>query len=408
VIEDDRMPIRDAVTSAVEHLRLDVPLSHLLLVEDDDGDALLVSELLRYSHPDLTVSRARTLAEALIFLATSPLATDVVVLDLGLPDAEGVEIVSRIVTAAPGTAVLVLTGMQDEDRGVAAVSAGAQDYLIKGQVDENLLTRSMRYALGRKRAEESVRRLIESQAQAMENARLERGLLPRPWVHDGSWVIQTGYRPGRHQSLLGGDFFDVVERADGRLHIIIGDVAGHGPDEAALGVLLRVAWRALILSGTPPEAVMPFLSVLLGSERPTEEVFATALYLVVDKGAASATLFNAGHPVPLSVPAAPHVPWALSAGPPLGVVDDYVWAAQAVRVLDRWPVLVYTDGLIEGHCPSGRLGDVGLLGILAEERSHGLGADLIDRLIGRAERANGDALPDDVAVLLINHQTLPG
>jgi CheY-like chemotaxis protein len=119
-----------AIGTAVERA-----IGSLLLVEDDDGDAFLVTELLSLGSPQIDVRRVTSLAEAEHQLRTRPLP-DVVVLDLGLPDAEGVQIVPRIVTAAPAAAVLVLTGLSDEGRGTAAVANGAQDYLIKGQVNE--------------------------------------------------------------------------------------------------------------------------------------------------------------------------------------------------------------------------------------------------------------------------------
>ena len=69
--------------------------------------------------------------------------------------------------------------------------------------------------------------------------------------------VGTGYRPGRERTLLGGDFYDAVETPDGTLHLVIGDVSGHGPDEAALGVCLRVAWRTLMLGGVDARARPP-------------------------------------------------------------------------------------------------------------------------------------------------------
>jgi serine phosphatase RsbU (regulator of sigma subunit) len=371
-----------------------------LLVEDDDGDAFLVTELLALGSPQLEVTRVSTLADAERELGGRPWP-DVVVLDLGLPDGEGVSIVPRIVNAAPSAAVLVLTGLADEGRGTAAVANGAQDYLVKGQVDERALARAIRYAVGRKRVEDAARRQVEWELQRLQNVRLERGLLPRPWVATGFWQVRTGYRPGQNRSLLGGDFFDVVEDADGRLHTVIGDVAGHGPDEAALGVLLRAAWRALVLAGTPSASVLPLLARLLESERSSEEVFATALHLVLEADGRTLELFNAGHPPPAALPSAPARVWSVTSGPPMGVVDGWTWPGQRVDVTGRFPILLYTDGLIEGRSGDDRLGEDGLLRVLAAEREVARPDDLIDRLIRRAERAHGEALPDDVAVLLI-------
>ena len=145
-----------------------------------------------------------------------------------------------------GAAVCVLTGRSDEHLGIVAVAEGAQDYLVKGQVDGVLLTRALRYAVERKRADENARRLREVELRQAESARLERGLLPQPLMTTDEVAVHTFYRPGRHAALIGGDFFDVVQTRPDRIDLIVGDVCGHGVDEAALGVELRVAWRALV------------------------------------------------------------------------------------------------------------------------------------------------------------------
>src|SRR5690606_18080372 len=110
------------------------------------------------------------------------------------------------------------------------------DYLVKGEVDGALLARSIRYAFERRRADDAARAMYEAELRAQENARLERGLLPRPVLRDKNVDVVVRYRPGGRRMLLGGDFYDAVETADGVLRVMIGDVCGHGPDEAALGV----------------------------------------------------------------------------------------------------------------------------------------------------------------------------
>ena len=236
----------------------------LLLVEDDPGDALLVESLLAGVAPNVDVMRVERLREAEELLAGR---IDCVLLDLGLPDAMGLEAVERLRAAAPDAAIVVLTGHDDEQRGVDALSRGAEDYLVKGSVDGPLLARAIRYAIERCRADRSQRELIEARLHARENARLERGLLPQALVRDPRVAVSTTYRPGRRRSLLGGDFYDAVELGDGTLHVLIGDVSGHGPDEAALGVCLRVAWRTLMLAQAPPDEALALLQEVLVHER---------------------------------------------------------------------------------------------------------------------------------------------
>jgi diguanylate cyclase (GGDEF)-like protein/PAS domain S-box-containing protein len=143
----------------------------VLLVEDNDGDARLVELMIQGTFgKDIEMSRARSLAEALEQL-DSP-TPDCVVLDLGLPDSEGLEAVRRIKDRAPLMAVVVLTGGVDIELGTEAVTAGAQDYLVKGNTVDETLTRSIRYAVVRKRGEDALYRSQQSLAEAQHIARL--------------------------------------------------------------------------------------------------------------------------------------------------------------------------------------------------------------------------------------------
>ena len=146
----------------------------VLLVEDDDGDATIVSDLLVEAWPVLRVDRATELAEAERRLG----AADCVLLDLGLPDALGIEAVRRLREADPEMPVVVLTGDADEQRGIQALGAGAQDYLIKGTISGASLARAIRHSVQRKLAERFERELAVLRVQSAENARVQRGLVP--------------------------------------------------------------------------------------------------------------------------------------------------------------------------------------------------------------------------------------
>jgi serine phosphatase RsbU (regulator of sigma subunit) len=375
----------------------------VLLVEDDEGDAFLVRELLLDAGSDVELIRARTLAEAVIAL---PGDVDCVLLDLGLPDADGLAALRSVLDVAPTIAVLVLTGLADEHRGTEAVAGGAQDYLVKGAIDGQLLTRAIRYAVERKRADESVRRLYASEVRAAENARLERGLLPQPLVSDHGVKVDRLYRPGRHQSLLGGDFYDVVESADGTVFALIGDVAGHGPDEAALGVCLRIAWRTLVLAGADPDTIFGSMHDVLVSERDSDEVFATVAMLRADPKQGTARFWLAGHPVPLVLDGTEVRPGPTQAsGVALGIVDGAVWEGADTTVTRGTTMVLFTDGLIEGYdgqAPGQRLGEEGMQRVLTRLLQEGLaGKELADTLLAEVQERNGGDLTDDVALLLL-------
>lgn len=375
----------------------------VLLVEDDDADALIVEDELELSGAEVALERTRTLAEA---VAAGLTGFDCALLDLNLPDAEGLDALYGLRDAAPELAVLVLTGLADEERGVEAVAAGAQDYLVKGSTSGVLLARALRYAAERRRAELTAQQLSIARLEARENARLERGLLPAPLVSDPSLQLATHYRPGRRRALLGGDFFDAIQVEDGTVHVLIGDVSGHGPDEAALGVSLRIAWRTLVLAGVPVERLLGGLQDVLLVERHAAYVFTTLCMVSLAPGRERATVRLAGHPPPLlladgSVAAIDPAP----PGPPLGVLEDAAWPPFDVALPASWSLLLYTDGVTDGRVGAGseRLGEAGLAEVVAAAQA---GADsepgeLVRLVVERAEDLNGGPLADDVALVLI-------
>jgi serine phosphatase RsbU (regulator of sigma subunit) len=393
-------------TSPAPQRASDVPL-RLLLVEDDEGDAFLVSELLAEEDPSIVVRHVRSLAEAVRALATEP--PDCILLDLGLPDATGLRALERLRQARPGVAHLVLTGDRDVQRGVEAVAAGAEDYLIKGSVDGDGLRRAVLYAVERRQADDVRQRLRAAEMLAEEATRLERGLLPVPILNDVALGVGTGYRPGRERTLLGGDFYDAVEMPGGGVHLVIGDVSGHGPDEAALGVCLRVAWRTLVLGSTPPDAVLPTLQRVLVHERYAEEIFATVLTVVVAPDRRTATLRSAGHPPPVLL-GGEGSPLAVEVSPglPLGTFDEAEWPARELPIPRAWGLLLSTDGMIEGRAgpdEAARLGMEGLIGLLggpgADSRWAGEPGVFVAGLIDEVMRRNGGVPLDDVAALLL-------
>jgi signal transduction histidine kinase len=126
----------------------------LLLVEDNADDALLIQETL-CEITVVEIVHADRLSQAKAHLADGHF--DAVLLDLSLPDAQGLESIGQVRGQAPGVPIVVLTGLRDEETAVKAVEQGAQDFLIKGQVDGHLLARSLRYAIQRHRAEERLK-----------------------------------------------------------------------------------------------------------------------------------------------------------------------------------------------------------------------------------------------------------
>jgi serine phosphatase RsbU (regulator of sigma subunit) len=386
----------------------------VLLVEDDDGDALLVEELLREVDAPVVVRRARSLGQATTLVSQAAC----VLLDLGLPDSQGLQGLRQLLDIEPEAAVVVLTGQASEHLGEQAVRAGAQDYLVKGEVAGLMLHRVIRYAVERRRAEEAQRELRIAQVLAQENARLERGLLPSPLLSDARLSVSARCHAGGQQHLLGGDFYDVVEAADGWVHALIGDVCGRGPAEAALGVCLRVAWRALVLAGRSADEILATLGQLLEHERQDDTMFATLCMVSVTPDRGTGWVRMAGHLPPLLLTGDGVRELQTPTSPPLGLSQVHDWPGTPVRLGGRWSVLLYTDGLIEGRIGKGseRLGSEGLMELIrnalragpegnGEVGARRVPADgrLLDRVIEHVRELNGRDLDDDLAILALGY-----
>lgn len=150
---------------------------HVLLIEDNPGDARLIRELFaEVKGAPFRLEWADSLAKGTEFLNEA--RVDVILLDLSLPDSDGYETLSRMMAAAPDIPIVVMTGLNDETVAVQAVRAGAQDYLLKGQADGNLLSRSIRYAIERKEASAEREKLIKELQETLTKIKTLQGLLP--------------------------------------------------------------------------------------------------------------------------------------------------------------------------------------------------------------------------------------
>lgn len=180
----------EGVAPPPEHLRTPAPAEDsagaeaaaasprkVLVVEDDLDDArALQRELLRSGAREFGLTHVTSLAEARRACGSGPF--DLVLLDLFLPDSQGLETVSAMQQIAGGAATVVLTGVADRDVAIAAVRQGAQDYLIKGTTDAASVVRAMYYALERKSALVERERLIAELRDALAALKKLSGLLP--------------------------------------------------------------------------------------------------------------------------------------------------------------------------------------------------------------------------------------
>ncbi len=218
-----------------------------LLVEDNLADARLMREAVREAEAThINLTHVDTLEKALGRLSGEHF--DVVMLDLSLPDADGIDTLLRMHTHAPSVPIVVLTGLDDEALAVRAVREGAQDYLVKGQVTSQLLVRAMRYATERKRAIEALQRSEEYFRSLIENALDIIAVLdPEGTVRYGSPSIQRvlGFDP---QDLAQNDLFSLIHPEDRvAVHAILAEARN---DNRARSFEFRIkhkngTWRVL-------------------------------------------------------------------------------------------------------------------------------------------------------------------
>jgi two-component system sensor histidine kinase UhpB len=145
---------------------------HILLIEDNPGDALIINEMLKEVYANnFELDHFKRIKDGLEHVNEH---FDIMLLDLNLPDSQGIETFNTMNQHAPEVPIIILTGLLDEDLAINIVSEGAQDYLVKGQIDKQLLSRSIKYSIERKRIEIDLRKSEEKYRLMVE--KLESGL----------------------------------------------------------------------------------------------------------------------------------------------------------------------------------------------------------------------------------------
>ena len=224
---------------------------------------------------------------------------------------------------------------------------------------------------------------------------LQRSLLPERLPPVEGLELSARYLPGTRGAAIGGDWYDVLERPDGRVALVVGDVAGHGLRAAASMGQLRNAFRAYGLVETSPAEVVARINRLVMSG--VEQVMATVLYLVLDRESGEVSFTAAGHPPPLVI--APDGPRFLEGGRsvPIGAAEPAGFREATGVIPPGSTLLLYTDGLVERRDTplDERLEE---LAAAAGQAGPDIG-ELCDHVI---EAVLGEGEPrDDVAVLAV-------
>ncbi|MEI8375470.1 MAG: SpoIIE family protein phosphatase [Planctomycetota bacterium] len=216
---------------------------HILLVEDDPDDVWVMRNLLgdRWDGP-FKLSHVELLSAGLERLSEFPF--DIILLDLSLPDSQGLETFFTMHAHANNVPIVVLSGYNDESSAVKAVQAGAQDYLVKGQVDDNLLVRSIRYAIERTRRYKAEAALRDASEEFRAAREIQQRLFPSKAPKLPGFDIAGALYPAKATA---GDYFDYIPMLDNCLGVVVGDVSSHGMGPALLMSETRACLRTLAL-----------------------------------------------------------------------------------------------------------------------------------------------------------------
>jgi sigma-B regulation protein RsbU (phosphoserine phosphatase) len=338
----------------------------VLLIEDNPGDARLIEMMVAEAGGDVfEIESVDRLGAGLRRLASNGIG--VILLDLSLPDSRGLATFSQLHAAAPGLPIIVLSGLNDTTVAVQAVHEGAQDFLIKGQVDSHLLARSMRYAIERKRLTEQLGRYAEE--LRTKNAQLEADFnmareiqeifLPHQYPTFPQWVapdqstlrFSHRYHPA---AAVGGDFFDIFAITGTTAGLFICDVMGHGMRAALVTAIMRGLLEELMPVAADAGKFLTEINRSLHAilRRTREPFLATAFYLVADVAAGELRFSSAGHPSPFRVRRESTTVDLLRDydprhGPALGLFEKPIYPTCRAPLAEDDLVLLFTDGLYE-------------------------------------------------------------
>jgi serine phosphatase RsbU (regulator of sigma subunit) len=299
---------------------------------------------------------------------------------------------------------------REEDAERRDAAAEARDAAAEARVDDNPAGRSDRALAAQDRLEAArdrslsalerdaaLEREVAARALAFAGQEIQRILLP---TLEAGLPVEVVYQPGDERLLLGGDFYDCLRLPSGEIAFVLGDVAGHGPAEAGLGVAMRLAWRALAVAGLGVPGLLPVMERALGCELTAEQRFVTLLVGETIRGGEEICFCCVGHPAPILVEAEPREVLC-EHGPPLGLPwEGQEWTATRVPLAPGQSLLLYTDGLTETRAARrGQDGESTLLRVLGDVRLH----DDPRRLRQVVERVRevGGGFPDDVAAMAL-------
>lgn len=379
----------------------------VLIVEDSPEDTqLLLFDLEQsgYQVDSRRVDSAETLRHAL-----SGPPWDIVLSDHNMPDFSSTEALALVRERDPDLPFIIVSGSIGEEQAVAAMRAGARDYILKGNARRLIpaIERELREAADRRERRKAELSLFAQQEQLRIAREIQQRLFPvGPPLLKG-WTLAGSSRPA---DSTGGDYYDYIPMTDGSLLVVVGDVSGHGLGPALLMAETRECIRALALTSADLGEMLQRAALLLRPDFGYDS-FMTLLLCQVHPGAGRLTWVNAGHPSGYVLGGDGRVKHELkSAAAAIGLSMEFAPPRPASLVLEPGDLaLLFTDGLVEAFGETGEeFGEQRILDV-ARARLRDPARHLVEALFASVtDFITTSAQQDDITAVVLRREKEDG
>ncbi len=363
---------------------------NILMVEDSPTDQELIQLHLRKASSCFSVECEDTLASAIVRLDQN--RPDVILLDLNLPDSDGIDTLHNVRKQTPTAPIVILSGQHDDELAIEAVSQGAQDYIPKNEINPDVLSRSIRYAIERSR-----RQWAEGELRVA--GEIQQSLLPRSAPELPGYDIAGRCDPADY---AGGDYYDFLSMPDDKLGLVIADVSGHGVPAAMIMSELRAVLRTLIRSDSDKSVgqIATQLNEILSADLSAER-FVTFFFACFDPAARNLHYACAGHPAYV-LSKDGKFEYYDSNDPPLGVHADHSFEDKFLSLEEGDMLTLFTDGITECYKDNMELyGVQRLMELLHAQRQESSEVILDNLFVEAAAFADDDLQNDDMTAILV-------
>lgn len=328
------------------------PLRVLLIDDDPLQFAILKKYFSLLKNPPYVLEWEATFSAAQQAIGQN--AHDIYLVDYHLGEHKGTDLIKEAIAQGCQAPMILLTASEDSTVDEAALEAGAVDFLVKTQINETLLNRSIRYARERKKVEQSLQQSYETikrqqkiLEEELEQARItQSSILPQNIPQHESFRLAIQYVP---MNQIGGDFYDFLQFHDKKISLFMADVTGHGVSAALLSFMVSGLFKTFAVEHFPPKFVLKRLNDALYNKMP-ENKYATAFYGVYDIAARSLTYASAGHPPGYIIRSAREIiALSGSSGFPLGIFTGEAadYEEHTIPLVPGDKLFLYTDGIVE-------------------------------------------------------------